>query len=93
MIKKFIPYVIALGVIIGLLLLGGYSDTHYSCIAQAYIVDDSGTIFIDGAGYLWEVSDINYHKGETVKIYFNNNGTDYTREDDIILKVRRENND
>ena len=86
-IKNFLLGLLVIIFILSVCIIGGYSDTHYTCQADVYSVDDSGTIFIDGAGYLWEVSNTNYYKGETVKIKFNNNCTDYTRNDDIILKV------
>lgn len=86
-IKDFLLGLLVVVFILGVLIISGYSDTHYSCQADVYNVNDTSTVFIDGAGYLWEVSDTNYHKGETVKIKFDNNCTDYTRNDDVILKV------
>lgn len=68
--------------------LGGYFDTHYSTTATVLNVDDTSTTFVDCAGYLWAVNDTDYHKGQTVKIKFFNNCTDYTREDDEILNVK-----
>ena len=42
----------------------------------------------DVAGYIWEVtSKPELHKGDMVEIKFFNNTTDYTREDDEIIKV------
>lgn len=86
--KNFFTGLLAIIFILGLLIIGGYADTHYSVIADVYTVDETGTTFVDGAGYLWGVSDTNYYRGQTVKLYFDNNCTDYTRNDDIILKVK-----
>ena len=63
-------------------------DSNYSTVATVYSVDDTSTIFIDGAGYLWEVYDTDYKTGEFVTLYFDNNRTDYTRNDDKIVKVK-----
>ena len=71
------------------LLFAGYADTHYSTVAEVYSVDATETIFIDGTGNLWAVKDTTYKVGEFVEIKFNNNRTDYTRNDDIIVKVTK----
>lgn len=88
-LKDFLLGVVCIAFILLLLIIGGYGDTHYSTIAQVYEVSDTDTTFIDGAGYLWGVNDTDYIKGQTVKISFFNNCTDYTRNDDVILKVRK----
>lgn len=71
-----------------LLIVGGYADTRYSTVAEVLSVNEDGTIFVDGAGYVWSVYDTDYHKGQFVKLYFHNNTTDYTRNDDRIVKVK-----
>ena len=71
------------------LLWCGYQDTHYETTAKVYSVDTSETIFIDGAGYLWAVTDTDYKVGEFVELKFENNRTDYTRNDDKIVNVIR----
>ena len=79
-------------VIMVLLLFPAIGETiqhNYSQICEVYMVTDSDTIFIDPVGDLWSVTDTNYKKGETVEIQFHDNFTDYTREDDIIKKVKR----
>ena len=90
------PNVIILSLLIVAVVFGmllplvwcGYQDTHYETTAKVYSVDDAGTLFIDGAGYLWEVYDTDYKVGEFVTLTFDNNMTDYTRNDDIITKVK-----
>ena len=70
-----------------LLIIGGYSDTHYSTTAEV-ISTDTDVVMVDGAGYVWAVTDRpDLHRGDFVKIKFFNNTTDYTREDDEILDV------
>lgn len=88
--REFFGTVVLIVIVIGILLLGGYSDTHYSVQADVYQIDNNSVLLIDGAGYIWEVTDRPdlYYKGQSVKIYFNNNCTDHTREDDIIERVK-----
>lgn len=88
--REFFEVAILIVIVIGILLIGGYSDTHYSVQADVYQIDNNSILLIDGAGYIWEVTDRPdlCHKGQSVKIYFNNNCTDYTREDDIIERVK-----
>lgn len=86
----FLSFLIALIVIVGLLSITGYMDTHYTTTAEVYSIEDNSIILIDGAGYLWEVTNrTDLAKGDFVKIKFDNNCTDYTRNDDIILSVKR----
>ena len=83
--------VIIVGIIL-FLVFPAIADTYqhnYTQICNVYSVDGNTTLFIDPVGYLWEVNDTNYVKGETVKLYFHDNFTEYTREDDVIKKVKR----
>ena len=83
----FIMGLLAFVVLFGLLFIGGYCDTHYSTTAEVLSTGES-VLLVDGAGYVWEVTDRpDLHKGDFVKIKFFNNTTDYTREDDEILDV------
>ena len=61
--KSIITILMAIG-IIAILAISGHAETHYSTTAVVYSTDDTGTIFIDGAGYLWETTDTNYNKNE-----------------------------
>lgn len=84
-----------LAIIVGIIVffvLPAIADTYqhnYSQICEVYSVEGNTTVFIDPVGYLWEVNDTDYVKGETVKLYFHDNFTEYTREDDIIKNVKR----
>ena len=88
--KKTIIYSII--VIVVLFVVPALADTYqhnYTQICEVYEVTDTTTTFIDPVGYLWDVNDTNYEKGETVKVYFFDNFTDFNREDDEITKVKR----
>ena len=88
--KKTIIYSIIAIVI--LFIVPALADTyqhHYSQICEVYEVTDTHTTFVDPVGYLWDVTDTDYEKGETVKVYFFDNFTDFNREDDEITKVKR----
>ena len=74
--------------IIGVLCWTSYKDTLYKTTAEVYSVDEDGTLFVDGAGYVWAVYDTDYTKGDFVEIKFNNNRTNYTRNDDKIINVK-----
>lgn len=88
-IKNFFVGMVAMMVILLLPAIGETIQHNYSQICEVYMVTDTETIFVDPVGDLWSVYDTNYRKGETVKISFYDNLTDYTREDDIIKKVKR----
>lgn len=86
--KDKIVYALALIVIVVALILGGWSDTHYSTTAKVYMKDNNSTLMVDGAGDVWEVVDRDDLPLDSfVTISFFNNGTDYTREDDKIIKI------
>jgi len=71
-----------------ILCWASYEDTLYKTTAEVYDVDATGTLLIDGTGNVWEVTDTHYKKGQFVEIKFNNNRTDYTRNDDKIINVK-----
>lgn len=86
--KDKIICAISLLMIIIMLAVGGWSDVHYSTTAKVYEQNEKTTIMVDAAGYLWEVIDRPDLKvDDIVTIKFFNNGTDYTREDDKIIKI------
>lgn len=85
----FLSFIVALMIIVVVLGIAGYMDTHYTTTAEVYSIEDNSVILVDGAGYLWEVVDRpDLKKGDFVKIKFDNNTTGYTRNDDIILSVK-----
>lgn len=88
-LQEIVYPLLVLCIILFFLFIGGYYDTRYSTIAKVLDINNSGTTFVDGAGYVWSVNDVNYQKGQFVKLYFFNNTTDYTREDDIIVKIKK----
>jgi hypothetical protein len=68
------------------------SENEYSTTAKVFSVSEDGTQFVDGAGYVWEVSDTDYTENTFVEISFDNNGTDNNRLDDIIINVKPQRN-
>lgn len=67
----------------------GRMESRYSCVATVLSNEDNTVLLVDGAGYVWElVNRPEFKKGDFVTIYFDNNYTDYTREDDTVLKVK-----
>ena len=91
--KKMVNnFFMGLTVMMIFLIIPAIAETYqhrYTQICTVYEVTDNYTTFIDPCGYLWDVNDTNYELHETVKIYFDDNLTDFNREDDIIRKVKR----
>lgn len=88
--KKTIFYTIV--VLFVFVIVPALADTYqhnYSQICEVYEVTDTTTTFVDPVGYLWDINDTNYVKGETVKVYFFDNFTDFNRKDDEIKKVKK----
>ena len=74
------------------LIIPAIAETYqhrYTQICTVYEVNEEYTTFIDPCGYLWDVNDTDYTVGETVKIKFDDALTDFNREDDVILKVKK----
>ena len=88
-IKNYVLGTVGIIVFIAVLAFADTYQTRYTQYATVLSVDDNETLFVDAIGDVWSVYDTNYHKDETVKIKFFNNCTDNTRNDDIILKVKR----
>lgn len=81
-------FILLLAILIGLLGTTGYVETHYETVAEVLSTEGNSVLLVDGAGYVWEVTDRpDLHKDDFVKIKFFNNTTDYTREDDEIVKI------
>lgn len=88
--RKTIFYTIV--VLFAFIIVPALADTYqhnYSQICEVYEVNDTTTTFVDPVGYLWDINDTNYVKGETVKVYFFDNFTDFDRKDDEIKKVKK----
>lgn len=87
--KNKIVYALALVIIVVALIIGGWSDTHYSTTAKVYMKDGNSTLMVDGAGDVWEAIDRDDLPLDSfVTISFFNNGTDYTRKDDVITNIK-----
>lgn len=88
-IRALLSTLAMLGCCVIVLGIAGYIDTHYSTVAEVYSVEDNSILLVDGAGYIWEVTDKpELHKGDMVEVKFFNNCSDYTREDDEIIKIK-----
>ena len=64
-------------------------ETKYRMDGTVYSVTGEEIIIEDSTGNLWLLFDDGFQVGEKVRVTFFNNYTDYTREDDEILKVKR----
>lgn len=88
-IKKIFLGVAVMSVLFIFPAIGDTIQHNYKQQYGVYEVNDTYTTFIDPCGYLWDVFDTDYVKGEQVVIYFHDNFTDFDRTDDIIKKVKR----
>lgn len=79
----------AMILLIGFPVLGDSIQHNYKQVCQVYEVHDTYTTLIDPCGYLWDIYDTDYTIGETVKVSFHDSFTDFNREDDVVLKVKR----
>lgn len=86
--KDSIVLILALTLTISTLVLCGWYEGHYSIDATVDKVVGQEILFVDSAGYIWSVYDLDYKVGDEVKLYFSANGTIDSREDDIIEKIR-----
>lgn len=86
-VKKFVVELVVALMIIVVPAIGDTIQHNYSQVCDVYEVGETTTTFIDPVGYLWEVNDVDYEVGETVKIYFHDSFTDFDRTDDIIKKI------
>lgn len=74
-------------IIIGALVIFNGS-VQYNQYATCTVTDINETVFVDATGNVWVIDATDeYNEGDTVIITFDDNGTDYTREDDIIVKI------
>lgn len=63
---------------------------QYNQYATCTVTDINETVFVDATGNVWSIDATDeYNEGDTVIITFDDNGTDYTREDDIIVKINK----
>lgn len=92
-VKKFIvEFVGFTSVVFILLLFPALGDTiqhTYTQYGTVYEVKENETLIVDATDNIWSVYDTDYTEGESVKIKFHDNFTDFNREDDEILKVKR----
>lgn len=92
-LKKMVNnFLMGLTVMMIFLIIPAIAETYqhnYKQPCVVYEVTDTYTVFVDPVGYLWDVFDTNYKKGDEVIIYFHDNFTDFNREDDIIKKIKR----
>lgn len=63
---------------------------QYNQYATCTVTDINETVFVDATGNVWSIDATDeFNEGDTVIITFDDNGTDYTREDDIIIEIKK----
>ena len=65
-------------------------QSYYTQYGQIYLCDIDETLIVDATGNVWSIDATDeFNEGDTVKIKFYTNHTDYTRKDDAIVKIKR----
>lgn len=76
--------------IIGGMAIVNHYAGYYTQYGIVYITDVDETVIVDSTGNAWAIDATDkFNEGDTVKIKFHDNGTDYTVEDDIIVSVEK----
>ena len=88
-IKNFVVVAIAVFMLIGAPIIADTYQSYYTQYGEVYLCDINETLIVDATGNIWSVYDTELNEGETVKMKFFTNHTDYTREDDEIVKIKR----
>ncbi len=89
-VKLFLQGILFIVLFIVVLAFCSYFERHYSIDAQVYRVENNIVTFEDKLGELWEYEDYEEEltEGQSVKLTFYDNGTDRTRTDDEITKIK-----
>lgn len=88
-IKDTIAIILLLAVIIIPPIVGGTIERTYSMNAEVVLTINDKVILKDETGNLWDFIGDDFIIGDMVKIRFDTNGTDHTREDDIVENVKK----
>ena len=86
-IIKTIGTIIGVAIIVLLMGIVGYLETHYEMECKVVKVTTTETVFEDNAGHRWAVENTDYKLNKTYTVLFNTMGTD-NRQDDEIVKIR-----
>jgi hypothetical protein len=91
--KKLNTLLVTIVGIFVFIVLPAFADTYqsyYTQYGQIYVCDINETVIVDATGNIWAIDATDeFNEGDTVKIKFYTNHTDYTREDDAIVKIKR----
>ena len=69
--------------------VAGYMENNYSMDAIVLEKNDNILVLLDTENNLWEYETSAFTVGDKVKVYYNNNTTDFDRTDDIIKKIKK----
>ena len=88
-IGKFLIMCVAVFMLIGMPIIADTYQSYYTQYGEVYLCDVNETLIVDATGNIWSVYNTELNEGDTVKMKFYTNHTDYTREDDKIISVKR----
>ena len=85
-IIKTIGTIVGVTIVVLLMGIAGYLETHYEMECKVVKVTTTETVFEDNAGHHWAVENTDYKLNKTYTVLFNTMGTD-NRLDDEIVKI------
>jgi hypothetical protein len=89
-ISRFLVMCVAVFMLIGAPMIADTYQSYYTQYGQIYVCDINETVIVDATGNVWSIDATDeFNEGDTVKMKFYTNHTDYTREDDAIVKIKR----
>lgn len=87
--KRFLQIAIIILCFVGVPMVGGYIETHYTKVLTVSEVKDDLITVKNQWGNEWCFYGDEFKVGDVVKVTFFTNNTDHTNEDDEIVKVKK----
>ena len=86
-LKEIVEAIIVLALVLAPPIIGGTIQTTYTMTAEVVSADYGTIAIVDETGELFAFCGDGFSVGDKVKVRFNTNFTDSTREDDEVRKV------
>lgn len=87
-VKRLVRTTTTLAIMLSLILLSSYNESHYKRQATVDTIDSNVVTFIDSCGYTWTATNVdNITEGQTVTLKMYTNNTNNIITDDEIVKI------
>lgn len=88
--KKLFKGAIITGMLVNLISIGGYYDTHYTKKDCKVIATAGNTVIIeDPQGHIWHYEGTGFSQNETLTLKMHTNYTDNFIDDDVIETIKK----